>query len=254
MMPPTSIDGTDITGASIDGTDVQEITVDGDTVFTAGPDLPASTVAHFDATQLSLADGDPVNTWPDQISGNDATDVNPPTFKSSGIGGLGSIEFDGSNDEMTAPIGTYSQPITFAVVMNPDNVNSAVLNSDGSNIFEVQVRPTSSKDEHFIEDASSLGRIDTDPTNPIEQVEIFAVNFPTVTVRRNGTDITIQGTPTFSGNPNNVNLEDLIIGSRGGTQFFQGELSELLVYDSFLTTSEINDEETRLSNKYGISI
>jgi len=34
-MIPTSIDGTDITGATIDGTDVQEITVDGQTVFTA---------------------------------------------------------------------------------------------------------------------------------------------------------------------------------------------------------------------------
>jgi hypothetical protein len=33
--PPTSIDGTDITGATIDGQEVQEITVDGDTVFTA---------------------------------------------------------------------------------------------------------------------------------------------------------------------------------------------------------------------------
>jgi len=39
MIPPTSIDGTDITGATIDGQDVQEITVDGDTVFTAGPTL-----------------------------------------------------------------------------------------------------------------------------------------------------------------------------------------------------------------------
>ena len=37
MIPPTSIDGTDITGATIDGTDVQEITVDGDVVFSAGP-------------------------------------------------------------------------------------------------------------------------------------------------------------------------------------------------------------------------
>jgi len=36
-MIPTSIDGTDITGATIDGTDVQEITVDGQTVFTSGP-------------------------------------------------------------------------------------------------------------------------------------------------------------------------------------------------------------------------
>ena len=37
MIPPTSIDGTDITGATIDGTDVQEITVDGDVVFSGGP-------------------------------------------------------------------------------------------------------------------------------------------------------------------------------------------------------------------------
>jgi len=35
-MIPTSIDGTDITGATIDGTEVSEITVDGQTVFTAG--------------------------------------------------------------------------------------------------------------------------------------------------------------------------------------------------------------------------
>jgi len=34
-MIPTSIDGTDITGATIDGTDVTEITVDGDVVFSA---------------------------------------------------------------------------------------------------------------------------------------------------------------------------------------------------------------------------
>jgi len=33
--PPTSIDGTDITGATIDGQDVEEITVDGDVVFSA---------------------------------------------------------------------------------------------------------------------------------------------------------------------------------------------------------------------------
>jgi len=42
MMPPTSIDGTDITGATIDGTDVTEITVDGQTVFTPPPSVPAS--------------------------------------------------------------------------------------------------------------------------------------------------------------------------------------------------------------------
>jgi len=49
MIPPTSIDGTDITGATIDGTDVQEITVDGDTVFTAGPTI----IDDFDANDFT---------------------------------------------------------------------------------------------------------------------------------------------------------------------------------------------------------
>jgi len=37
MIPPISIDGTDITGATIDGVEVDEITVDGTPVFSAGP-------------------------------------------------------------------------------------------------------------------------------------------------------------------------------------------------------------------------
>ena len=49
MIPPTSIDGTDITGATIDGTDVTEITVDGDVVFSAGPTI----VDDFETGNLS---------------------------------------------------------------------------------------------------------------------------------------------------------------------------------------------------------
>jgi hypothetical protein len=46
-MIPTSIDGTDITGATIDGTDVQEITVDGDVVFSAQPPISNSVIHHW---------------------------------------------------------------------------------------------------------------------------------------------------------------------------------------------------------------
>jgi len=51
-MIPTSIDGTDITGATIDGTDVQEITLDGDTVFTAGPPI----LHDFESNSLNISD------------------------------------------------------------------------------------------------------------------------------------------------------------------------------------------------------
>ena len=54
MIPPTSIDGTDITGASIDGTDVQEITVDGDVVFNAGPAI----IDDFESGNINNYSGD----------------------------------------------------------------------------------------------------------------------------------------------------------------------------------------------------
>jgi len=54
-MIPTSIDGTDITGATIDGTDVQEITVDGQTVFSA------ATVFNFDDGTFQGWTANPVN-------------------------------------------------------------------------------------------------------------------------------------------------------------------------------------------------
>jgi hypothetical protein len=56
MIPPTSIDGTDITGATIDGTDVQEITVDGDTVFTATVELQGLLLDDFADGKLSNRD------------------------------------------------------------------------------------------------------------------------------------------------------------------------------------------------------
>ena len=49
-MAPTSIDGTEITGATIDGQDVSEITVDGETVFTAIPD---SVIEDFEQNNLN---------------------------------------------------------------------------------------------------------------------------------------------------------------------------------------------------------
>jgi len=45
--PPTSIDGSDITGATIDGQEVQEITIDGQIVFQARPPIPGSLVSEW---------------------------------------------------------------------------------------------------------------------------------------------------------------------------------------------------------------
>jgi len=55
-MIPTSIDGTDITGATIDGTDVTEITVDGQTVFTAAVEVNGLFIDDFADGKLTNRD------------------------------------------------------------------------------------------------------------------------------------------------------------------------------------------------------
>jgi len=102
--PPTSIDGTNITGATIDGQEVQEITIDGETVFTAGPN-PADFFDIFYAM--------------DEGSGASLTDTNSFTdaswngsWVSSTEGFNGShLEFDGNGDffvsnDTSSPIGS----------------------------------------------------------------------------------------------------------------------------------------------------
>jgi len=113
MMPPTSIDGTDITGATIDGTDVQEITVDGDTVFTAET-LPVAYSnliiwTPFDSSFYGGSNADDVTALfnPGEAGDSTAFDgtVNGSTYASSGgvkdinAGATsGAFDFDGSND------------------------------------------------------------------------------------------------------------------------------------------------------------
>jgi len=130
-MIPTSIDGTDITGATIDGTDVQEITVDGQTVFTAGPTLPVAysdLVAWypFDSAEYSGSNGDDVTAILGG-SGNDTAfdaSVNGATYQSSGGvtdinagANSGAFDFDGSDDITINSLPDWN---TMTLWINPD--------------------------------------------------------------------------------------------------------------------------------------
>jgi len=84
-MPPTSIDGTDITGATIDGTDVTEITVDGDTVFSA--DRTPSSVVH-----QYLEPNFTTSTWIDSVGNGDMS-----------VSGLNSSTFNNGDPSVFSP-------------------------------------------------------------------------------------------------------------------------------------------------------
>jgi len=83
MIPPTSIDGTDITGATIDGTDVQEITVDGDVVF------QSIVISNLVDIRFPMDEGSGT-TLNDQFSSNTASLINGAGYdtKATATGGF----------------------------------------------------------------------------------------------------------------------------------------------------------------------
>ena len=87
-MAPTSIDGTEITGATIDGQDVSEITVDGETVFTAIPD----SVEH----RWSLSEGGGT-TAADSVGSNDMSISGATWISGDYVDGY-ALDPDGSDD------------------------------------------------------------------------------------------------------------------------------------------------------------
>jgi len=99
--PPTSIDGTDITGATIDGHEVQEITIDGQVVFTAvqGPDTSMfqSPIYQFFPNSAGFTDGQSPVPYPEVLAGlPDATAVDNPSYDAD-FNGLGLIDYDGND-------------------------------------------------------------------------------------------------------------------------------------------------------------
>jgi len=120
--PPTSIDGTDITGATIDGQEVQEITVDGQTVFTAAePKLIAR--YKFDNTlndsvgsnDASLNSGSQSFTTDAEV-GSHARDYNATGFDS-----INSVVDGLSEFSLTAYVKPRSVGSNFRMIMRKDS-------------------------------------------------------------------------------------------------------------------------------------
>ena len=81
----------------------------------SGITLPDNTVAHYDASQLSLNNGDTVSVWPDEEGDNDLDiQTGSPTYLESGINGYPAIAFDGDALEVTGL--SVTQPNTTYVV------------------------------------------------------------------------------------------------------------------------------------------
>ena len=90
--------------------------------------IPDNTVAHYDASQLSLDDGDTVSVWPDEQGDNDLDiQTGSPTYVESGINGNPAITFDGVGDALEGTGLSVTQPNTTYVVFEYQSVSDGRL-------------------------------------------------------------------------------------------------------------------------------
>jgi len=243
-MPPTSIDGTDITGATIDGTDVQEITVDGQTVFTAGfsPPDSADIINHypFDVygpTQSSnFADQGPNGFDLDTGSTNGMTTIN----------GVQAADFNGTS-RIKSDFPDQSQPVHLFCVFDLDDVSTAyhVYDEENSDLgFYMRLRP--SFPDWEVGTSGGAARVGTPVATPIIWNALY--DGSNSFVRVNGS---LEGNVTVGTD----GMDGTTIGGRSGsnTTAVKAAWGEWLAYagDKSSIQSSI---ESGLADKWGITL
>jgi len=241
MMPPTSIDGTDITGATIDGTDVQEITVDGQTVFTAGIPQPPSGLAYWTFDNDDTSGSTAIDVW----GGNNLT-INGATTGVSGANDTyttnEAYDFDGSNDTVEG-----TNLLSWSQLSVSLWVNSDTLAGSERYIFHVGASAGNYYPLIVFNSGGSLFVVDYDesevsggtPTTGVWTMLTFTFDGSNIEMFIDGSSV---DTNTASGGHTNENVSiGQIFGFTDTQNYFDGKIDDIRVYDKALSSTEVSD-------------
>jgi hypothetical protein len=242
-MIPTSIDGTDITGATIDGTDVQEITVDGDTVFSAAADV----VALGNLAAWYRMEGDASDETVNQPTSADTTDyggtVNGGSFVSSDVvdrvtGTTGQAYKVTGNQFIEYPFTDPPGKGTICLWAYVDDKSGDIgyLNNDGGQHFQIRFSDFSN---YFVFQVNNTGALLYNNPDADEWYHIA------ITIGTSQVEMFIDGVsedtnssfdPVFDRGVNYQSME-----APNGAFDGNGRLDDLRLYDTVLTNQQISD-------------
>jgi len=205
--------------------------------------------ARYDATELSLNDGNSVATWSDATgNGYDLTASGGPTYVSSGINGNPVVRFDGVDDSFRTTFATLPQPNHIFVVAkfrSTDSAENTIIDGDTARHTLGQ---GGQGDGWFL---FAGGGIDdlvyTDPANTNNH--IFNALFNT-----SNSEIRIDGTSSATGAIQGNGLEGMRVGERqDGGYFSDMDVGEILVYPQDKSSIQAG-VESYLRDKWGITL
>jgi len=197
-------------------------------------------------------DGDPVGLWRDK-SGNakhatQSTNANRPLFKTSVQNSKNVLRFDGSNDGMAGSDTGFSTTTSTVFVI----CKSAIAGTDnypfmfGTDAATQLVGLTTYNNQMQITQygASTFVAFTTNAWNVI----YFTKSSNNWTMNLNGTSAstTMTTSTVLSGN------YGIGFNRSGNRAFFNGDIAEVILYNSVLSTSQIQQVQAYLNQKWGI--
>jgi hypothetical protein len=206
--------------------------------------------------------GSNVVSWIDiSGSGHDATQsttANQPTLVTSAINGWSGIKFNGSPQNLTLPTNFSSfSGSTIFVVVQPNTVAAGARIIDlgnGATSDNIQIQePTNTGAAFYVYNAATPTSVTSSSALTLKQYHLLEVvdSATTATIFTDG----VQGAQNTAMNViTNISRANNVIGkSSSGTNFFNGQIAELLVYSSTLTTDQIADVEAYIASRYQIA-
>jgi hypothetical protein len=203
----------------------------------------------LDASAIGGADGDPVTTWANPGSANDATGASGQTLQTNEINGLPVVRFDGTDDVMSVSnvLNNDATRTVFAVVsLGAGNAsNDAVISWGANSGFDVS--------------AVNSIRWRTDESSVVVPVGNPGTGVPClIAIRLNSTSSAdhyfgLGSAANF--NPNDAyqsGTAAFALASRtaAGSTFGAVDIGEVLVYDSALSDTDLEDVREYLYQKW----
>jgi hypothetical protein len=223
------------------------------------PATLSGTIAWWRADSITgVSDGAPVTTWADKSS-NVYTATPPgtsvqPAFVASGVGTKPAVRFAGSKFlTSSAPAGGATQSI--AAVIKPLTVNNINTIRGGQTTGALQFKVSSSAQLAITKQSvAEIGAGTTALTAGTAYVAIGTYNATT-----GAWTLYLNGTLVGSG----TNVQTLVAGMTAignnagvanGADYYQGDISEIMVFDHVLGTSERVLYDSYVQDRYGITV
>jgi hypothetical protein len=232
-----------------------------------------------DGTTPVTSNNDPVAYWKDKVTGvalTQTTDANRPLWLSSGIGGRPGLDFDGTNDVLSATSGSLMglfRNVGAGTIITAHRVK-ATTNALGFIVFTSNglsstagrfglSRDSTNGTRYNIGarrlDANTAASVTTGSgtltTSAAITSNIWRVSAAQVSMRISGAASLTDAGFQNSGNTSDTDSLQVSVGGVAGASVFLGlVLCEAMAWPRELTLAEIQTVERYLSRRYGVTL